>query len=337
MMNRPLFFRRALKIINGTLGNLPAPGLTIGAENPVYVQGNYNATGAAIAGNAASHVAAAILADSVTLLSNGWVDVNSFFSPNNPGARVGTATGYRMAIAAGKNLSFPQPQAWAAAQDYGTDGGVHNFLRYLEGWNASLFYRGSIVNLFNSRQAVGIYKCCTNVYGPPTRVYNFDSDFLLPSLLPPGTPMFRDVDTLTFRQLLLNQSGPRDQPSADLDRAGGLTYHRLRADNMHAMTISARPFGAALLAFLLTCGAASSAGAQSLADVAKKEAERRQAIKEPVKTYTNADLTSLPPATAADKAGTAATGDRRRRERRGGRKEKTKTGRSRTRSTGPGA
>ena len=30
----------------------------------------------------------------------------------------------------------------------------------------------------------------------------FDSDFLTPSLLPPGTPMFRDVNTLTFRQLL---------------------------------------------------------------------------------------------------------------------------------------
>ena len=89
------------------------------------------------------------------------------------------------------------------AQDFGTDGGVHNFLRYLEGWGGnSLYYRGSIVNLFNSRQAVGLYKCCTNVYSPPTRVYNFDSDFLLPSLLPPGTPMFRDVDTLTFRQLL---------------------------------------------------------------------------------------------------------------------------------------
>ena len=34
------------------------------------------------------------------------------------------------------------------------------------------------------------------------RDYNFDTDFLTPSLLPPGTPMFRDINTLTFRQLL---------------------------------------------------------------------------------------------------------------------------------------
>ncbi len=66
----------------------------------------------------------------------------------------------------------------------------------------TLNYRGSIVSFFTSRQAVGSFKCCTNVYGAPTRGFNFDTDFLLPSLLPPGTPMFRDVNTLTFRQLL---------------------------------------------------------------------------------------------------------------------------------------
>ena len=42
--NRTLFFRRALKLVNGGLGNLP-PGLTVAAENPVYVQGNYNSDG----------------------------------------------------------------------------------------------------------------------------------------------------------------------------------------------------------------------------------------------------------------------------------------------------
>lgn len=48
--------------------------------------------------------------------------------------------------------------------------------------------------------------------------------------------------------------------------------------------------------------------AQSLADVARKEAERRQAIKEPSRTYTNADLASLPPATTdTSKAGAVAT------------------------------
>jgi hypothetical protein len=41
------------------------------------------------------------------------------------------------------------------------------------------------------------------------------------------------------------------------------------------------------------------AGAQSLADVARKEENRRQAIKQPSKVLTNKDLGSVPPATPA--------------------------------------
>ena len=60
----------------------------------------------------------------------------------------------------------------------------------------------SIVSFYISRQAIGTFKCCSDTYTPGTRNYTFDTDFLLPSLLPPATPMFRDVNTLTFRQLL---------------------------------------------------------------------------------------------------------------------------------------
>jgi hypothetical protein len=51
-----------------------------------------------------------------------------------------------------------------------------------------------------------------------------------------------------------------------------------------------------LLVFL--SGTASALFAQSLADVAKKEEERRKTVKDPGKTYTNSDLKSVPPATA---------------------------------------
>jgi hypothetical protein len=199
--NRTVLFRRALKITNGSLGNIVAPGLTIASENPVYVQGNYNA----LANNvtAEPNVACAIIADAITLLSNNWNDIRSFIEPNDPGGRPASTTGYRMAVAAGKPLSFPRPTAWSPYQDFGTDGGAHNFLRFIEGWSGStLNFRGSLVSFYNSRQATGTYKCCTNVYSAPTRGFNFDVDFLLPSLLPPGTPMFRDINTLTFRQIL---------------------------------------------------------------------------------------------------------------------------------------
>jgi hypothetical protein len=108
---------------------------------------------------------------------------------------------------AGKGVSFPLPGATGCATtcaDFGTDGGVHNFLRYIENWGGqTLNYRGSIISMYYNRQAVGLYKCCNTVYSPPTRGYNFDTEFLTPSNLPPRTPLFRDVNTTGFTQLLL--------------------------------------------------------------------------------------------------------------------------------------
>ncbi len=196
--NPAIFFRRALKLTNGGLGNIVLPGLAVVAENPVYIQGHWNANAAGF-GN--PHAATSVIADSVTLLSSVWNDRRSFTDPHNVGPRDGATTWYRLAVIAGKGLSFPQPGG--TPQDYGTDGGAHNFLRYLEDWGGTnLNYRGSIVSLFTSRQSNGTYKCCADVYSPPTRGYQFDTEFLTPSLLPPKTPMFRDVNATGFAQLI---------------------------------------------------------------------------------------------------------------------------------------
>jgi Tfp pilus assembly protein PilX len=195
-VNRAVLFRRALKLVNGSLGNIIAPGLTVVAENPVYVQGNWNANAAGF-GN--PHVATSVIADAVTLLSNNWNDNISYSSPYNPGGRNrGSQTWYRLAIVSGKGLSFAQPAG--TATDFGTDGGAHNFLRYLENGDQAVNYRGSIATFYYNRQAVGTYKCCTTVYSAPTRNYAFDIDFLTPSKLPPLTPVFRDLNTLGFSQ-----------------------------------------------------------------------------------------------------------------------------------------
>jgi hypothetical protein len=81
---------------------------------------------------------------------------------------------------------------------------LHNFLRYLEGWGANLYYNGSLVSFYYSRQANGTYKCCNTVYSPPTRVYSFDSTFTNgPQWLPPRTPSLRTVNTIGFSQMLM--------------------------------------------------------------------------------------------------------------------------------------
>jgi hypothetical protein len=180
--------------------------LTVATENPIYVQGDYNAN-SGNGGFADPNVAASVAGDALTLLSASWNDANSFSFPFSTAGRIGATTWYRMGVVAGKGISFPIP-AWNTtalngSQDFGTDGGVHNFLRYIENWNGTLNYTGSIVSMYYNRQAIGVYKCCNIVYSPPTRGYSFDANFLNPLLLPPRTPMFRDINTTGFTQLLL--------------------------------------------------------------------------------------------------------------------------------------
>jgi PilX N-terminal len=203
--------------INGT-------GFTVASEEPVYVWGDYN-TGSADpfwpSENTLTtpHSAAAIIADAVTLLSNppagntapatntGWTDVESFEYPANITNRPGNTSYYRMAIIAGKSIPFPNP-SWSTEVDFGTDGGMHNFLRYLENRGASgavVNYAGSMISMYYSQYATGNFKCCTSVYGAPTRNYFFDTQFENPNNLPPGTPSFQDVVSLGYHQSFIPQ------------------------------------------------------------------------------------------------------------------------------------
>ncbi len=216
-------------IAPATYGN----GFTVASEEPVYVYGDYNSGPAdpffSTSGSNATtpHSAAAIIADAVTLLSNppsnstaptsniGWTDAQSFALPycatknTSPGSglapcgsgRYGNNSYYRVAIAAGKSIPFPQP-SWGG-QDMGTDGGMHNFLRYLEdrGYNgATVNYAGSMISMYYSQYNTGVFKCCNAVYGAPKRNYFFDTQFLDPNNLPPGTPSFQDVVSLSYHQ-----------------------------------------------------------------------------------------------------------------------------------------
>ncbi len=174
-----------------------------------------------------NHAAASVIADAVTVLSNNWQDwgcagavstatfcgqTGSMENPLLPYAENGSTkpsrdavtTYYRVAVAAGKTIAFNNV-AQVPEFAYGTDGGIHNFLRFIEDWfgvntQQSLYYKGSLVSLYWNNYATGAYKCCNLVYTPPNRQYTFDPLFALPQNLPPGTPMFRNVDNLSYRQ-----------------------------------------------------------------------------------------------------------------------------------------
>ncbi|MGA3194116.1 MAG: hypothetical protein ABSD39_03860 [Terriglobales bacterium] len=218
--------RHVLRLIDGGLGNLPLAvtpitvngvtyngGFTVASENPVYVQGDYNTNSSDWAGGVdeTGHAAAAVIADAVTLLSAQWNDtqstVGTAITNTSTTTRNPSVDGYyRLAVAGGKNVNFLWPTYTVPAtpsSDFGTDGGLHNFLRYLENWSGQTsHYKGSMVSLYYSTYGTGTFKYGNTVYNPPTRNYVFDTDFTVPAGLPPGTPLFRDVESLSYRQVL---------------------------------------------------------------------------------------------------------------------------------------
>ncbi len=217
------YYRRGVRLINGaTLPGIyvaatPANtrGFTVSSENGVYVQGNYNTTGLTVnpAGNVNSphlnylpqntvnHIPASIVADAVTILSNGWDDSKSFRSPYNEGNRIGTTTQMRFAMISGDTIASRSATPNQGGISPRLNGGVHNFKRFLERWTGNrLDYSGSLINLFNSKNNNGSFKCCNTVYDPPIRNWVFDATFLDPGRIPPGTPFFQYVQTTGFER-----------------------------------------------------------------------------------------------------------------------------------------
>jgi Tfp pilus assembly protein PilX len=214
--------RHVVKLVDGSLGNVPVRidngqgGFTVVSENPVYILGDYNSSAADPTWanpNAADppHAAAAVIADAVTMLSNNWSDLGSLGSPSNDAGRPATTTYYRAAVSGGKNINFLVNVCCAgwAVGDWGTDGGLHNFLRQLENWGGqTLNYKGSMASLYYSTYSTGTDKNGGNTtYDPPARNYIFDHLFTQPQNLPPGTPLFRDIDNLSYRQSFTPHTG----------------------------------------------------------------------------------------------------------------------------------
>jgi hypothetical protein len=215
------YYRRSVRLINGEV--LPGvldkgepektKGFTVATENGIYVKGNYNATGINIVGtptqpadyipfDTVDHVPASIVADAVSILSNGWTDANSFRSPFADSGRVATETTVRFAMLTGDAKSSYENSPNQGNSDPRLSGGVHNFKRFLENWNGvRLNYCGSLINLFNSHNSNGTYKNSGWVRDPPTRNWVFDTSFLDPTRLPPGTPFFQNIQLTGFQRV----------------------------------------------------------------------------------------------------------------------------------------
>lgn len=172
--------KRAIRLKNAA--TLP-DDMTIVAENPVYIQGNYN-TGGNPPSNSGTYTSptvsgytrkdAGVIADAVNVLSGAWVDTNSDLSITN---RIATSTTVNAALVTGEVPS--------AGGQY--SGGGENFVRFLEDWqknNQSFTYYGSMVELFNSEQALGTWSASANVSKLPSLHWYYDTGYQDSS--PPG-------------------------------------------------------------------------------------------------------------------------------------------------------
>jgi hypothetical protein len=154
-----------VRLVNGE--ELPAGGLTVATDNPLYIQGDYNVE---------NPQPASVLTDAINILSNAWDDERSH---QGIGKRKAAPTSIRVAIMAG-NLE-------TTIGNY--NGGLENFLRFLEKWDGRrLTYTGSLVCMWNSEWATGPWHYGGEYYTAPQREWSFDTNFYDPDLLPPGTP-----------------------------------------------------------------------------------------------------------------------------------------------------
>lgn len=184
--------QKAIRVTNG--GVLPNGGLTIATENGLYVQGDYN-TGTTTnpnavpsnskpAANASTTVSgyttksAALVADAIMVLSNGWSDNNASSSVSS---RVATNTTLNTALIGGYI-----PSKNGANGRSGYSGGMNNFPRFLESWsNSNMTFSGAFVSLYKSQDFSAAWDT-GDIYVPPTRYWYFDT--LLLSRVLPGIP-----------------------------------------------------------------------------------------------------------------------------------------------------
>lgn len=166
----------AVRVLNGK--NLPVNGLTVATARPLYVSGNYNQQDPANLGtsNTSTTLPASLVADAITILSDGWQDANSVLPVD---ARVAQNTTVNAAFLTGV----------VETTDKHYSGGMENFPRFLETWGPiTITYNGSMIKMFPSLYATNAWENNKNIYTPPTRNWAYDINFDDQSKLPPKTP-----------------------------------------------------------------------------------------------------------------------------------------------------
>jgi len=156
--------REVIRLVNGS--QVLAP-VTIATDNPLYTVGNFNTSNKKPVG---------LMTDALTILSGSWNDAKSDSSLSK---RVASNTTVNCCFMTGNQNTGEGGSSY--------NGGLENLIRFLERWdNKTMIFRGSMVDIWNSEQAVGHWSYA--YYTAPNRDWRFDTDLLDPANLPPGYP-----------------------------------------------------------------------------------------------------------------------------------------------------
>jgi hypothetical protein len=182
----------AVRVVNG--GKLPAAdgthGFSLATAMPIYVWGDYNASnslGSSLSKNSDTYTEpAALMGDSVTVLSDAWSDSTTTKMPNANNTTINAACLEGIVESSTNNDDTDNADGYS--------GGLENFLRLLENWSGdNLYYNGSIVVMFPSRYATNTWQSTGNYYNPPTRDWAFNTNFESDSGMPPLSPSSQGV------------------------------------------------------------------------------------------------------------------------------------------------
>jgi hypothetical protein len=188
-------------------------GLSVVSDQAAYIQGDYNCGSSTTCNNGNDdddiRKPAAVMADTINVLSNNW-SLDDSYSNNTISSKVGgvnimgrtaSPTTIDAAFLAGIDITGDvnrggQNQGYATA-----GGGLNNYPRFHEDWSdgynygsfVNFTYQGSMVSLGAPRKVNGrwcgsgsLADC--NIYNPPNRLWRYDPLFNNAANLPPLTP-----------------------------------------------------------------------------------------------------------------------------------------------------
>lgn len=172
------------QIYSSVAGAPTVKGLTIVSDQAVYTWGHFNRV---------NKKPAAIMCDTVNILSTGWTDADDSLALSNAG-RDGLGTTINAAFLAATDSTWNVEGNGGNSgtnANAGYNGGLENFPRFHEDWTGNtLVYRGSFVSLNTPRHVNSAWNGTGGYYNPPVRDWNYDTSFNNAANLPPITPRF---------------------------------------------------------------------------------------------------------------------------------------------------